>query len=173
MAELEEVKWLASAEELSLMFDVDQRTLQRWAQQGRIVKVSRNSYDLASVAVTRLADYAAEVRDLKEKLRHRDDKSDLTMRKLAANVRIAEADAAMRELDLKIKDGSLLDFDAASKALSNTLVSCRNKILGIPSKLALQLSGMKDALAIQSLLTGELSEALNELAEDFRESDSE
>jgi hypothetical protein len=71
----------------------------------------------------------------------------------------------MSELKLAKQKNQLHDASDVEFALTNMLVTFRNRILGIPGKLAPQLLGINNIAEAQALLDKEMRDALAELSE--------
>lgn len=76
-----------------------------------------------------------------------------------------EVKKRISELKLAKMEGKLHEADDVELIMTNMLVTFRNRILSIPSKLAPQLIGMKNIGKISDLIERELRDALNELSE--------
>lgn len=76
-----------------------------------------------------------------------------------------KAKRKIAELKLARISNQLHDATDIEYVLTNMLVTFRNRILGIPGKLAPQLLGVNSLTEIQELIDRELREALTELSE--------
>jgi phage terminase Nu1 subunit (DNA packaging protein) len=76
-----------------------------------------------------------------------------------------KAKREMAELKLARQRNQLHDAADVEFALTNMLATFRNRILGIPGKLAPQLLGVDSLAELQELIDKELREALTELSE--------
>ena len=73
--------------------------------------------------------------------------------------------AKERQLDLRRRQGELLEASEVEQAWTRKLTSFKNRLLGIPDKIASRLAVCSDALECRALLDGELRVALNTLSE--------
>lgn len=72
----------------------------------------------------------------------------------------------LSELKLAVQQGELYEASTIEFALTETITNFRNKLSGIPAKMAMQLQG-KTAAQINQLLTEEIENDLNELADEL------
>ena len=85
------------------------------------------------------------------------------LQKLAAEVDKEKAIARLKNLEADQKEGKLVDVEQVKQAWDNHNANCKAKLLSIPAKLALELSGIEEPELIQVRLTEVIDEALIEL----------
>ena len=81
-----------------------------------------------------------------------------------------KAKRELNELKLSRARGELYDADIVESTICESLTNFRNKLLGLPNKLAPQLVG-KTAGQINEILTEEIEDVLNELANNLEGAD--
>ena len=67
--------------------------------------------------------------------------------------------------ELGILDGTLLIADEVESLMANMIITCKTRLLGIPSRLAPQLLGLRNLSKIAEILRDEIYQALTELSE--------
>lgn len=136
--------------ELAGIFGVTERTIQNWA--GKAGLGSKKSYGLADIARYR-------VKFLEEQLQQREDVlRDAKLRKL-------EAEARLAELLLAEKEGQYVSVEETKEHWAASIARAKNRFLGLPDRLALELSQETDPKVIQARLAAVILEGLQELAE--------
>jgi hypothetical protein len=73
--------------------------------------------------------------------------------------------ARMARLDYEEKSGKLIDVEKVKAQAFNTGRSIRDALLNIPDRVASELAAETDAARVHALLTADIREALNALAE--------
>lgn len=84
----------------------------------------------------------------------------------AAEIRKEVAIAGLRELELAEKNGSLVLVEDVAAAWADQCAMIKNGMMAIPDRLAPRLQKLKSARQIRNLLMEEISQVLNNLAED-------
>ena len=135
--------------ELAGIFGVTERTIQNWA--GKAGLGSKKSYGLAEITRYRVKFLEEQVQQKEDVLR------DAKLRKL-------EAEAKLAEIALAEKEGSLVTIDEVREQWAGTITRAKSRFLGIPDRLALELSQESDPRVIQARLTSVILEGLQELA---------
>ena len=74
-----------------------------------------------------------------------------------------KAIARLKNLEADHKEGKLVDAEQVKQVWDNHNANCKAKLLSIPAKLALELSGIEEPELIQVRLTEIIDEALIEL----------
>jgi hypothetical protein len=89
----------------------------------------------------------------------------LLMSSTEARKRRESAIARLRELQCGEKDGTLIKRDVARQAWAEVVSGIRDRVLGLPGKLAPQLAGRKlSEIEIRNLLQSEVENLLSGLA---------
>jgi hypothetical protein len=159
--------WESQAETVRLT-GIPRRTLKEWIDQRQIAQ-SKSGY--VNVIEVFRKDVDRKKREI-DRLKERTDRGENPQQRLTlAQCRKVEAEASLKELELEQAKGELIDFKEAQGDLETAFLSARSKLLGIPSRLSLQLSGLSDPKAIAALLTEVIDESLEALATDFANSD--
>ena len=143
------MKFAVSAEELAEFIDISERRVYQLVDAEIIDRVEEGKYDLKECAKKYYEfKFGSGSRDLNEvRAEHEEIKK-----------RISEIKLAKQQN--KVHDAADVEF-----AMTNMLTTFRNRILAIPSKLAPQITGIKNTNKISNLLNTELREVLEELSE--------
>lgn len=133
---------------LASILGITQRRVNQLAKEGILNKDSKGSFDLVEAVPAYIAYATTENDELRqEKILHE------------------RAKRRKAELDLKVREGKLHEAEDVEFALTGMIVTFRNRLLSIPSKLAPQLIGVNSIAEIQTVIDTELREAMTELSE--------
>ncbi len=77
------------------------------------------------------------------------------------HARLERVKRQMVELELGVKNGDLLVADDVEQTIVPMLLTCRNRLLAIPSKCAPRLAACKDIVHAEKILQREILEALD------------
>ena len=88
-----------------------------------------------------------------------------------AKCRLTEAEAGIKELDLEVKKGQLIALSEVLEDIESSNTKVKVKLEAIPSRLALELSGMSDPSEIEEFLSERIQEILEELSSEFIDDD--
>ena len=88
-----------------------------------------------------------------------------TMTMAEAQRQKAIFEAALKKLDLEERQGKLVDVDQVSKDFFEIARRTRDAILSIPDRIAARAAASPDIHVVRELITNELVQALNELAD--------
>lgn len=146
---------------------IPRRTLKEWIDQGVITQSKSGYVNLVEIFKRDVDRKKKEIDRLRNKTSADNPQNRLTV----AQCRKLEAEASLRELELEKARGELIDFSEALRDFQTAFLSARSKLLGIPTKLSLQLSTLTDPKAIDALLTAAIDESLESLAADFANSE--
>jgi phage terminase Nu1 subunit (DNA packaging protein) len=141
------------------LFGVTERRVEQLSQKKIVPKAGKGLFDLGPTVqayiryLHGLANGAISA-----------DTTELNQRLLQANVEEHEAKARMAELDLSVMQGRLHEAGDVKKIMADMIVSCRSRMLALPSKAAVTVSAMTDSAEIASFLRGLVYEALEELS---------
>lgn len=160
-----------SGQFLADRYGVDLRTVQRWAKTGLIERLERDSYVLASADLYFIDKLRGDISKMSATSLDQ-DANNLPAKKLQAEIRKLEAEAAIKELDLEERKGGLVAYGEAKNTFGNVLMQAKSKFLSIPARLSLELSGMSDPRLIAALLQSVIDEALNDLSAGLKQGDS-
>ena len=138
---------------------VHYRSIENWKAQGKI-ESKEGKYGLKSAIAYRINSLEEEISQLKI-----DPNLQLKVQKLAAEVEAKKAIARIKNAEADKVEGSLVDAEEVLSEWANLIQACKAKLNAVPSKLALELSGMDDPEAIQERLQEEIDTALTELSE--------
>ena len=149
-----------SAVQVAEFVGVSYRTIENWSAQGFLTKDDQGKYGLISALTHRISILDKELAEIKH-----DPNAELRTQKLAAEVEKEKAIARLKNLEADEKEGKLVNVEQVKQAWDNHNANCKAKLLSIPAKLALELSGIEEPEVIQNRLTEVIDEALMELAE--------
>ena len=149
-----------SAVQVAEFVGVSYRTIENWSAQGFLTKDDQGKYGLISALTHRIFLLEKELTEIKD-----NPNAELRTQKLAAEVEKERAIARLRNLEADEKEGKLVDAEQVKQVWNNHNANCKAKLLSIPAKLALELSGVEEPELIQVRLTEVIDEALVELAE--------
>ena len=83
---------------------------------------------------------------------------------IAAKVRDTTAAAKLKEMKLAVLKKEYVKLEDVNKRWEEQAARIKAKLLGLPARLTAQLSGISSKTEINAILTGAVSETLNELA---------
>ncbi|HTF34046.1 MAG TPA: hypothetical protein VK714_10155 [Myxococcota bacterium] len=79
--------------------------------------------------------------------------------------RLTRAKAVALERDNRVAAGELVEASDVGRFLENAFVIARQKLLGLPAKLAVEIAATTSPAEVQSILRGAITEALESLAD--------
>ncbi len=166
--EVEEI--YLSGKELSSVVGAPVRTIENWAAAKNIIQDERGKYGLISAFQYRIENIGLKLEKSRLMLQEANERANantegLRARKLLAETNKEEAIAKIKNLEFEQKEGSLVSAEEVLNAWANLIQACKAKLNALPSKLALELSGIDDPEAIQERLQEEIDTALTELSE--------
>lgn len=136
---------------------VSQRTIRQWIVEGVIPQTD----DLGMVVKAIITYYKGQVAEAR---RDRTKEGQDTL--YDSKVRLTEAQAEKAELENLERQGKLVEADLAVLAWSSFIAACKGLLLGLPTRLALELAGISDPKQIQVLIQESVDEALIELSDE-------
>jgi hypothetical protein len=169
--------------EFAALYGVDVRTVKGWEEKGWIVRTEDRFIDeAASVALV------DKKRDRSRSHRHSEPKlgavngtparakaEDPYLAPIPADVDIDEArrrkeywQGERARLDVEQTAGRLIDAESAARAWASSSVLIRTAILATAPRLAPEVAGMTDVVAIEAVITRELTAALTALAAEWK-----
>lgn len=144
---------LVSTKELAELLGLSARRIQQLAEDGVLVRAAKGKYK----AVDSIQGY---IRSLQEREAGTDEVNYYSERALHEKAKREKA-----EMVLAVMKGELHRAEDVRDVMNNMIAAFRSKIMAIPSKLAPQLVGNSNMVAVQGLLSREVHEALTELSE--------
>ena len=78
--------------------------------------------------------------------------------------RLLKAQAALKELELSVKNGELVPVSGVVSVWEGRIGSCRSRLLGLPGRIAPQVVGCSNIAEVKALLERHICECLDELA---------
>ena len=159
-----------SGAELGSIIDAPVRTIENWAAANKITQDDKGKYGLISAFRHQKESLTIKLEKSRLMLQEANDRANaytqhLKIRKLFAETEKEEAIAKIKNLEAEQKAGILVLAEEVLNEWANFIQSCKAKLIAVPSKLALELSGMDDPEAIQERLQEEIDTALTELSE--------
>jgi len=148
-----------SAVQVAEFVGVSYRTIENWSAQGLLTKDDQGKYGLISALTHRISLIEKELAEIKD-----NPNAELRTQKLAAEVDKEKAIARLKNLEADEKEGKLVAAEQVKQTWNNHNANCKAKLLSIPPKLALELSGIEKPEIIQNRLTEVIDEALIELS---------
>ena len=148
-----------SAAEVAKHVGLHYRTVENWAAQGFLERKD-GKYGLTSALKHRIGQLQIEVEGLKD-----NPKQELQLQKLAAEVEERKAIARIKNMEADLMAGKLIDVEEAKNAWKNAIANVKAKLLAIPAKLALELSGISNPKKIMARLRQVIDEALREFGD--------
>lgn len=141
-----------NAAALAECFGVTKRRIEMMANEGTVVRIRRGKYDLGQ-SVKNYIDYMTHA-----------EKS--TEGKTLDGVRAAHERIKMRKTELIVQrmEGQLHLASDVERLWGNMAGTVKSRMLGIPVKLAPQVTGLTDTKEIEGLLTREITAAMNEVS---------
>lgn len=148
-----------SAASVAKQVGVHYRTIENWASQGYLER-SEGKYGLISALKYRVGQLEAEVTGLKD-----NPKAELQLQKLREEVEERKAIARIKNMEADLMEGKLVDAEDVLNEWKNRINNVKAKLLAIPAKVALELSGLSSPKKIMARLRQVIDEALRELGE--------
>lgn len=145
--------------QLATVFGVSTETISAWCRKGCPFKTRGRhghsyTFHLTDVVAWRVED----LHNQSQAERKSGTPSDAFKRK-------AEAEAELKEMELAKARGDLLHRDMVSQVFTSGILSCRSRLLSIPTKTAPLLISCKTIQQIQQVLQKVIDDALTELAD--------
>lgn len=148
-----------SAAEVAKAVNVHYRTIENWAAQEHLDR-KNGKYGLISALQFRIGKLEMEVNGLKD-----NPKQELELQKLTAEVEERKAIARIKNMEADLMAGKLVDAEEAVNAWKNAIANVKAKLLAVPAKLALELSGISSPKKIMARLRQVIDEALREFGD--------
>jgi phage terminase Nu1 subunit (DNA packaging protein) len=133
---------------------ISDRTIRDWQKK----KIIPSSGDMSEIVKAILAYQQQIVRTKKSEPTELNE----------AKVRLTNLQSDKLELELEVRRGNLLESFEVVETWSKYIYACKSRLTGIPAKLAYELSGIEDPMAIKQVLERGVDEVLRELS-DHRE----
>lgn len=148
-----------SAAVVAKIVGVHYRTVENWASQEYLER-KNGKYGLISALRYRIGQLQDEVQGLKD-----NPKAELQLQKLREEVAERKAIARIKNMEADLLEGKLVDAEEAMAAWKNAIANVKAKLLAIPAKLALELSGISSPKKIMARLRQVIDSALKEFGE--------
>jgi len=156
-------RFLKKAVEISKILGVSDRTITRWSNKGEVVKQGKGKYCIVSVFKRYRRLLLERIDSLQERIGVADNnslKKSLQQEKLESSIKIITGNARIKEHELKIKEGNLVDRDEAQKVYREACQDFRAIANKLPEELAPQIAAMSDPNEINDLLERKVNELL-------------
>lgn len=146
-------------------YGVSRPTIGNWVREKPSIKVGNNQYNLGECDL-----YVIEVKDNEiKKLKSANGKDN--DRLYLANCEFKETETALKKLELAQKQGLLVPLDEVVQDIEASFTSVQVKLMGLPDRLALELSGMQEPSQIRERLEQIMRETLEDLNSQFQSED--
>lgn len=129
---------------------ISDRTIRDWQKKEIIPKSS----DMSEIVKAIVAHQMTQVRAKKS------EPTDLD----AAKVRLTNLQADKLEIELEVRRGTLVNSDEVAELWRKYIYASKNRLTGMPAKLAYELSGIDDPTGIKQVLERSVDEVLRELS---------
>ncbi len=139
-----------SVSTIAKLFDLTERRVQQLAKEGIIPKAAKGKYEL----VPAVQGYIKYLRASKE-----DTPTNIS----AERARLLKMQADKLSMAIDLEREKLLDADKAAAGWDNLIARCRSNLLGIPSRLAFQVTVVEPREA-ERLMKSAIYDALTELS---------
>lgn len=141
--------------ECAAMHGVDERTIRRWSDEGEdsLPRNDDGTYNAPLTIAWRMQKESGSALDLN-----------------AERARLAKEQADKTAMANAVERGELLSVSTVATEWGRLASSIRAKFLGLPTKLAPRLAGLKNALTVRDALTAEINQVLVALR-DYRPGD--
>jgi DNA-binding transcriptional MerR regulator len=156
-------RFLKKAVEISKILGVSDRTISRWSNQGEVTKVDRGNYCLVSVFSRYRRLLLEQIASLQERIGIADNnslKKSLQQEKLESSIKIITGNARIKEYELKVQQGNLVDRAEAEKVYREACNDFASTASKLPAELAPQIAMMSDPSEINALLEQKVNELL-------------
>jgi phage terminase Nu1 subunit (DNA packaging protein) len=154
--------FIVDTKTLAYILGVTARRIQQLSNEGKLPRIKDNETGKIIEGRWRLPDCVDYFVRYKVALAVPDaDELDEAMK--AEKLRKMRADAAIREMDQKFREGSLFRREDVGKVLDAIFGSFHTRLQGVPMKIARDVSGLTDLNRIAELLQEAVNEAEDEL----------
>lgn len=160
-------RFLKKAVEISRILGVSDRTISRWSNKGEVVKQGKGKYCLVSVFRRYRRLLLEQVASLQERIGiadHNSLKKSLQQEKLESSIKIITGNARIKEHELTIKEGNLVDRVEAEKVYREACQEFASIALKLPAELAPQIAMISDPSEINALLEQKVNELLESIS---------
>lgn len=156
-------RFLLKAVEISKILGVSDRTISRWSNKGEVIKQGRGEYCILSVFGRYRRLLLEQIASLQERIdiaNNNSLKKSLIQEKLEASIKIITCDAQIKEHELEVKEGNLVDRIEAEKVYREACQEFGEIALKLPFELAPQIAMISDPSEINDLLEKRVNELL-------------
>ena len=143
-------------EQLANILDVQERTIRNYKDEGMPHKKVKNSFTYPARDAIAWCLLNGKLDDILEELENTDE--------LPPNIRKDLADAKLKEFKLAVEQGKYYTKEEINKKAEYLVISTKNKILGLPAKVAPVLVGLEDIAEVEKLLYDSCYELLEGLS---------
>lgn len=160
-------QFLKKPVEISKTLGVSERTISRWSNKGEVIKEGRGKYCILSVFTRYRRLLLEQIGSVTEKLgiaQNNSVKKSLQQEKLESSIKIITGNAQIKEHELKIKEGNLVDRDEAERVYRQACADFRAQAKTLPEELAEQIARMSDPNEINDLLEKKVNELLGSIS---------
>ncbi len=145
---------LYSAQYIAAVLDLSERRVRQLRDEGVIEEQRKGYYDLRPTI-------HAYLKYLRSQISDQNHTSDYNTER----ARLVRAKRERQELDLELQRGDAHSTEVVEAIVTDMIIRFKTRMLSIPHKISPALCDMSDANDISDLLTGNIREALEELAD--------
>lgn len=153
---------IVSTQFLCQRYEVVRSTISDWVKKQPSLRVSQGKFNLAQFDLYVIKTLKDEIKQFKEK-----QENVKGNRLFIAQCRKIEAEATLKEIEIDKQKSLLISLEEVESDISNCFGNARTKLMALPSRVALELSGITDPAIIEERLDAVIREALEELASEF------
>lgn len=151
---------LITEEELASCLSISEGRIRKLVADGHLKRATRGKYN-KDECFKLYVKYQADLLHSRKKI---NEKVDITAEDYnKERARLTKAQADKHEFELAIKQGEYIAIVQLKAVLEKIIQNCRNKLLAIPKKTALQVCGMKKPAEVEELIKKLIYEVLDEL----------
>ena len=164
---------LITESELAVYLSIAEGRIRKLVSDGHLKRAERGKYN-KDECLTAYIKYQATLLQSRRKTNEKIEATAEDYNKERA--RLTKAQADKHEFDLSVKQGEYVEISQLKNVLSKIITNCRNKLLAIPKKTALEVCGIKKPAEVEELIKKVIYEVLDELVtpdfEDFEDDEN-
>jgi phage terminase Nu1 subunit (DNA packaging protein) len=161
---MSDIEIFKTAVEISKILGVSDRTITRWAVNGVIDKRGKGEYCIVSVFNYYRSLLLEQISSLNEKIEIASNKSSsksLQSEKMKQSIKIITTNAKIKQHELEILEGSLVNVEDAERVFAQGRESFREMCMNMVNDVSQDLANMSDPNEIQHYLEVNISQLLS------------
>ena len=162
-------RFVQTVVEISRILGISDRSIRRWAVNGKIVKQDKGKYCLVSVFKYYRGFLLEQIANLQQKIELASSsavKPSLQQEKIRQSIKIITYNAQLKEHELKVLQDNLVNRAEAERVYDDGCSQCRELALKLPEELASSLAATEDPNAIEHLLEVRINQLLTQMSLD-------